>query len=335
VAAVTPSYSSSDHIDPGWVFSLTYDDLVCMVTNDSFDLLVDTGSVETVCPLAFAEDVKMLPMGVKPQLRDVSGGLLKIAGQRQVPLLLGVGSEALVGATVTFVVAAIRLPILSVGKMIEVGSSFVFEPDGSYMEKNSVQVPLQPLGRVFVIRCRRKFESHNGIEVAHGEHSSTLSSVGIAQWQHGDRPGPTMGWTNEERPCYRLATGLPQACHRPATGRATGLASGLASAVAPIEDAGRKRPSGAQRRKMLRERLAQVHASSAAAADEYDRQSEVDPLMTQSGGGSQVPQDGLAPQCRDGGLPMPANPPNQQLNDINDTLSAELLERRSLMHAIR
>ena len=159
VAAVsyTEEVLDTGVLDPGWVFAVTYEDLMCHMTQDSFEVLVDSGSVETVCPVEFADDIEVMKLSNPPQLRDVSGKELQIHGRRDVPMILGQGQGKEVAATIVFVVAPVRLPILSVGKMNENGFTFAFDGQASFMMKDGIKVGLQPVGRVFVLRCRRRF----------------------------------------------------------------------------------------------------------------------------------------------------------------------------------
>ena len=58
---------------------------------------------------------------------------------------------------VKFDVADVAYPVVSLGKMIEIGFTFNFNDYKCYMHKGNMRVEIFRKGRIFVLRMRRKW----------------------------------------------------------------------------------------------------------------------------------------------------------------------------------
>ena len=106
-------------------------------------LVPDSGSDEHLCTPKFADLIPTSRDRSLLKLKDVQQNDLVISGQKTVPMLVGpTGGKHAMEATATFRVAEVRNNILSLGKLVRKGFSFILGPGGCSMEKDGRQVPL-------------------------------------------------------------------------------------------------------------------------------------------------------------------------------------------------
>jgi hypothetical protein len=106
-------------------------------------LLVDSGASCCVCPIQYRSDLPLLSsITALPQLRSVTGQLLKVHGIRSVCYLIENGMKM----TVNYYVADVRFPVLSVGTLTTNGFAVTMSPSGSSISKDGKSCPLRKIG---------------------------------------------------------------------------------------------------------------------------------------------------------------------------------------------
>ena len=104
------------------------------------ELVLDSGSVSTACPYAWCSDSSVND-GDKVYLQDVQQRRIPMHGSRVVPLELW-GPEGRVECKVKFDVAEVACLVVSLGKMIESGFTFIFDDYKCYMHKDNQRVEI-------------------------------------------------------------------------------------------------------------------------------------------------------------------------------------------------
>ena len=121
--------TEDDEMPKAWCFAVTS---MCASVGSTGSLHVDSGSDEHLCTPKFAD---LIPTGP-----DRSP--LKLKDAQQNVLVGPTGGKHAMEATATFRVAEVRDNILSLGKLVRKGFSFILSPGGCSMEKEGRSVPL-------------------------------------------------------------------------------------------------------------------------------------------------------------------------------------------------
>ena len=150
-----------DEDESGWIFGMVGGSGTAgTIGKDEVwdELVLDSGSVSTACPYSWCADIPVNDKE-KAYLQDIQQRRIPSHGSRVIPLELW-GPEGNVPCMVKFDVADVAdvaYPVVSLGKMIETGSTFSFNDYKCYMHKGNRRVEIFRKGRIFVLRMRRKW----------------------------------------------------------------------------------------------------------------------------------------------------------------------------------
>eukprot|EP00971_Amphidinium_carterae_P032111 632282-Amphidinium_carterae.3 len=118
-------------------------------------IVADSGSGEHCCPKWFAPGVETEACSGGVLLRDVQGRRIGDHGQKLVPLLIGQPDERKAIA-VTFIVAAVEYPVISLGKLRKQGFGVVFPAGGDsgvLRHSSGLELPLKVKGDQWVLEA--------------------------------------------------------------------------------------------------------------------------------------------------------------------------------------
>ena len=115
--------------------------------NEFVDILMDSGSTTHVCPKWFVKSDDIIePKNIQMHMAD--GKTLLHYGSKEVKMKLEDGTFA----TLTFEIADVLVPIISVTKAIAHGSSGIFGSKACMKHPHGKTVPLNQKDKVFYLR---------------------------------------------------------------------------------------------------------------------------------------------------------------------------------------
>ena len=119
-------------------------------------VLLDSGSDEHVCPVAWREDLdlKFDDPGRNTVLRDVQGNVIRQLGSRRIMMDMPAASgDGTVRAGAEFRVADVREPLLSAGKVVRNGGVIHLDAGNSYLALGTRRVAIEAHGNRFHLRA--------------------------------------------------------------------------------------------------------------------------------------------------------------------------------------
>ena len=131
-----------------------------MYTTQQDRLLFDSGAAVHVCPLDYATEYPHCTSGSKPSFRTVTGEAITAHGARAVHYQM----DARSALTITYVVADVSMPVLSVSRLLRLGYVTVLAKGNSYLQPHGASFS-GPFGYMVTIFTSAQYAKHHQANV--------------------------------------------------------------------------------------------------------------------------------------------------------------------------